>query len=68
MSNCHQVTIEEDNKGYPLESFCIPKHYEEDLESVLIPYGVIQDRYSNPLSCRDLIFWMLLTFVDFMQD
>jgi len=44
MSNCHQITIEEDNKGYPLESFCIPKHYEEDLESVLIPYGVIQDR------------------------
>jgi len=44
MSNCHQITIEDKNEGYPLESFCIPKHYEEDLESVLIPYGIIQDR------------------------
>lgn len=38
------LQIDDDYKGYDLDSFCIPKHYEEDLESVMIPYGVIQDR------------------------
>ena len=30
--------------GYALNMFCIPKHYEDDLESVLIPSGLISDR------------------------
>ena len=34
-----------------MNSFCIPKHYEEDLESILIPYGVIQDRWDNTQFC-----------------
>ena len=38
------LKIEDCYQGYSLDSFCIPKHYEEDLESVLIPYGVIHDR------------------------
>jgi len=42
MAKC--IKISDDYEGYDLESFCIPKHYEDDLESILIPYGVIQDR------------------------
>ncbi|XP_057380963.1 hypoxanthine-guanine phosphoribosyltransferase-like [Daphnia carinata] len=38
------IRIEDSYQGYSLDSFCIPKHYEDDLESVLIPYGVIHDR------------------------
>lgn len=41
------LQIDDDYKGYDLDSFCIPKHYEEDLESVMIPYGVIQDRWGT---------------------
>ncbi|KAJ3370553.1 hypoxanthine phosphoribosyltransferase 1 [Kappamyces sp. JEL0680] len=29
---------------YPLSQFVIPDHYQEDMESVLIPYGLVQDR------------------------
>ncbi|KAI8904034.1 phosphoribosyltransferase-like protein [Gorgonomyces haynaldii] len=28
----------------PLTEFVIPDHYKEDLDSILIPYGLIQDR------------------------
>lgn len=57
------ITIKDEDMGYPLELFCIPTHYENDLESVLIPNGVILDRveklaqliakeFSNePLTC-----------------
>ena len=38
------LQIADDEKGYPLDQFCIPKHYEEDLERVLIPEGLINDR------------------------
>jgi len=44
MSKCVAIKISNTYEGYDLNSFCIPKHYEEDLESILIPYGVIQDR------------------------
>ncbi|KAK4327239.1 hypothetical protein Pmani_002295 [Petrolisthes manimaculis] len=30
--------------GYALSHFCVPKHYEEDLENIMIPWGLIQDR------------------------
>ncbi|ELU15471.1 hypothetical protein CAPTEDRAFT_203422 [Capitella teleta] len=36
--------IPDDQRGYDLNMFCVPMHYENDLESVLIPSGVIQDR------------------------
>ncbi|EDO32938.1 predicted protein, partial [Nematostella vectensis] len=36
--------IPDDYQGYPLNMFCIPKHYEGDLEHVMIPKGLIQDR------------------------
>jgi hypoxanthine phosphoribosyltransferase len=37
------ITID-DNSLYPIEHFKIPAHYSNDLDSVLIPYGFIQDR------------------------
>ncbi|KAL4613538.1 hypoxanthine-guanine phosphoribosyltransferase-like isoform X1 [Arapaima gigas] len=38
------LQIPDDEKGYDLNLFCVPKHYEEDLESVIIPHGLIMDR------------------------
>lgn len=38
------ITVEDDDPGYPLEHFCIPRHYAHDLDSVLIPKGFILDR------------------------
>jgi len=32
-------------RSYTLDHFCVPKHYEEDLEDIMIPYGLIQDRF-----------------------
>ena len=39
---CSQIS--DDDVGYPISMFCVPKHYEEDLEHVLIPSGLIHDR------------------------
>lgn len=36
--------IADDEKGHELDLFCIPKHYEEDLDRVIIPHGLIMDR------------------------
>ncbi|KAI9203264.1 phosphoribosyltransferase-like protein [Polychytrium aggregatum] len=33
-----------EGEGYPLQQFVLPSHYKEDLESVMIPYGLIRDR------------------------
>ena len=41
----HLLKIADDGPGYALDLFCIPKHYEDDIESVLIPSGLISDRY-----------------------
>ncbi|XP_046371046.2 hypoxanthine-guanine phosphoribosyltransferase isoform X5 [Haliotis rufescens] len=38
------IKIADDYQGYPLDMFCIPKHYEQDLQHVLIPSGLIDDR------------------------
>lgn len=38
------LKIEDDFIGYRKELFCIPKHYEDSIESVMIPYGMIKDR------------------------
>ncbi|XP_046569902.1 hypoxanthine-guanine phosphoribosyltransferase-like isoform X1 [Haliotis rubra] len=38
------IKIADDYQGYPLDMFCIPKHYEQDLQHVLIPSGLINDR------------------------
>ncbi|GBN47358.1 Hypoxanthine-guanine phosphoribosyltransferase, partial [Araneus ventricosus] len=42
-SNKYIVISEEDN-GHPLETFCIPRHYTDDLDRVLVPCGLIHDR------------------------
>ncbi|NWT13216.1 HPRT phosphoribosyltransferase, partial [Vireo altiloquus] len=36
--------IRDEENGYKKNLFCIPKHYEEDLERVVIPHGLILDR------------------------
>jgi len=41
---CVTLQIADDSRGYALDMFCIPKHYQDDLESVLIPSGLIHDR------------------------
>ncbi|KAM9712437.1 phosphoribosyltransferase domain-containing protein 1-like [Menidia menidia] len=38
------VVIAEDWPGYSLELFTYPEHYQQDIESVYIPHGVIMDR------------------------
>ncbi|XP_026572327.1 hypoxanthine-guanine phosphoribosyltransferase [Pseudonaja textilis] len=38
------IVIGDDEQGYDLDLFCIPKHYAEDLEKVYIPHGLILDR------------------------
>jgi len=38
------IKIEDDYQSTKLEHVCVPKHYEEDLEKVMIPWGFIQDR------------------------
>jgi len=38
------LKIADDSSGYALDMFCIPKHYEDVLQSVLIPSGLISDR------------------------
>nr|CAB3254090.1 hypoxanthine-guanine phosphoribosyltransferase-like [Phallusia mammillata] len=43
MTQCF-VKIPDDFSGYPIDQFCIPKHYEQDLESVIIPKGFVLDR------------------------
>lgn len=38
------IKIQDDFEGYPLDMFCVPKHYYNYIESILIPRGVIADR------------------------
>jgi hypoxanthine phosphoribosyltransferase len=38
------IEIDESDPGYDLKHFCIPQHYSDDLERVLIPKGFILDR------------------------
>lgn len=36
--------IPDNFKGYPLNSFCVPAHYSDDLAEILLPCGLILDR------------------------
>ncbi|XP_065052820.1 hypoxanthine-guanine phosphoribosyltransferase-like [Rhopilema esculentum] len=38
------IKLKEDFQAYSKKNFCIPKHYEDDLETVLIPRGLVMDR------------------------
>ncbi|KAL8613086.1 hypoxanthine phosphoribosyltransferase 1 [Nucella lapillus] len=53
MADQNFIKIGEDDQGYPLSTFCVPKHYEEDLENVLIPAGLIHDRIER--MARDIL-------------
>ncbi|KAF6735012.1 Hypoxanthine-guanine phosphoribosyltransferase [Oryzias melastigma] len=45
--------IADDEKGHELDLFCIPRHYENDLDKVIIPHGLIMDRTER--LARDII-------------
>ncbi|XP_025094267.1 hypoxanthine-guanine phosphoribosyltransferase-like isoform X2 [Pomacea canaliculata] len=47
------IKIEDDDPGYPLDVLSVPRHYEEDLERILIPGGLINDRTER--MARDII-------------
>ncbi|KAI4897596.1 hypothetical protein NFI96_032132 [Prochilodus magdalenae] len=47
------LEILDDDKGHELSLFCVPKHYEEDLDSVIIPNGLIKDRTER--LARDIV-------------
>ena len=38
------IRIPDEFTTYPIENFLLPKHYEEDIESIFIPHGLILDR------------------------
>lgn len=43
-TTCKSIEIADNNPGIPIDLLSIPLHYREDLETVLIPYGLILDR------------------------
>lgn len=43
---CSSAQISDEEQGYDLDLFCIPKHYASDLERVYIPHGLILDRWA----------------------
>nr|XP_058908364.1 hypoxanthine-guanine phosphoribosyltransferase-like [Kogia breviceps] len=47
------IVISDDEPGYDLDLFFIPKHYAEDLEKVFIPHGLIMDK--TKLLARDVM-------------
>jgi len=46
------INLPDDYAGFDTKLFCIPKHYEDSVGSVLIPHGMIQDRIEK--LARDL--------------
>jgi len=44
MSNDNFIRIDDDYKVYSTKHFNIPRHYEDSIESVLIPHGMVIDR------------------------
>lgn len=44
MDGKNYVVIPDDFPGYSTDLFCIPSHYQNAIESVLIPCGLVQDR------------------------
>lgn len=48
------IVLTDGDVGYPLDMFCIPHHYEADLDNVLIPSGLINDRIER--LARDIVY------------
>ncbi|XP_042294525.1 hypoxanthine-guanine phosphoribosyltransferase-like isoform X2 [Sceloporus undulatus] len=38
------LKIKDEDDGYNKNLFCVPRHYEDDIERVFIPHGLILDR------------------------
>eukprot|EP00056_Hartaetosiga_gracilis_P005487 m.85109 g.85109 ORF g.85109 m.85109 type:complete len:234 (+) comp12183_c1_seq11:47-748(+) len=38
------IVIPDDYRGYEVDEFCVPSHYQKDLERIMLPYGIIKDR------------------------
>jgi len=38
------IKIEDKKQFYPVNMFSVPKHYENDLDSVMLPHGLILNR------------------------
>jgi len=51
------VNISDDYEGFKTSNFCIPTHYEDAVENVLIPQGMIQDRIEK--LARDVFYDVL---------
>lgn len=49
--------INDDWTGYSLDLFSYPAHYSGDLDCVIIPHGVIMDRYSIRLITQILLMF-----------
>jgi hypoxanthine phosphoribosyltransferase len=44
MADKDWIDMDDNGVPYSLQHFCIPRHYEQDLESILLPRGIILDR------------------------
>ncbi|NWH94083.1 HPRT phosphoribosyltransferase, partial [Aegithalos caudatus] len=47
--------IRDEESGYDKNLFCTPKHYEEDLERVFIPHGLILDREMQDMRSHHIV-------------
>lgn len=52
------MQIKDSYAGYPLNMFCVPKHYENDLNDIMIPAGLINDRIER--IARDIVHELVL--------
>ncbi|KAK3739450.1 hypothetical protein QZH41_017294, partial [Actinostola sp. cb2023] len=61
------LQIPDDYTAFPLDMFCIPKHYEDDLKHVMLPRGILLDRTERLAKniCKDLYPGSL---VDYRND
>lgn len=56
--------ISDEEQGYDLDLFCIPKHYAADLERVYIPHGLILDRWVVPF----IQLWLARDFLQVVDE
>ncbi|CAN0529036.1 unnamed protein product, partial [Scytosiphon promiscuus] len=37
----------EDQLSFPLDMFAVPHHYKDDVKAIMIPHGLVVDRYAR---------------------
>ena len=42
---CFSFKIPDNYTSYSVDDFCVPAHYYDDIKGVIIPKGLIMDRY-----------------------